>query len=138
MTQSWKHLLQYHALLYSKDAGAQIETSVLVGCGDLCRQYGADYVPLEEQAKAAHVGVWEGPFTPPNEWRKQQKAGGAATANQTVASLTSAIPTATNLVNASAPSCPGGAPPIKGNIGKSGDKIYHKPGGALYDRVRAA
>ncbi len=37
------------------------------------RQYSKDYIPLEERAKAEQRGVWEGPFTPPNEWRKQQK-----------------------------------------------------------------
>eukprot|EP00195_Chlamydomonas_chlamydogama_P016052 CAMPEP_0202890424 /NCGR_PEP_ID=MMETSP1392-20130828/828_1 /ASSEMBLY_ACC=CAM_ASM_000868 /TAXON_ID=225041 /ORGANISM="Chlamydomonas chlamydogama, Strain SAG 11-48b" /LENGTH=251 /DNA_ID=CAMNT_0049573985 /DNA_START=238 /DNA_END=993 /DNA_ORIENTATION=- len=96
------------------------------------RQFGKEYIPLEDKAKAERRGVWAGDFTPPNEWRKQQKGadGGAAAAAPAFASVASLLPPP------GAPSCPGGALPIKGNIGSKGDKIYHVPGGRLYEQVK--
>lgn len=36
------------------------------------RQYGRDYIPDEEAAKAAGRGVWSGPFMMPWDWRRRQ------------------------------------------------------------------
>ena len=38
------------------------------------RRYSPDYVPAEDEARAAGTGVWRGQFTPPWEWRKRQAA----------------------------------------------------------------
>ncbi|WP_448478760.1 thermonuclease family protein [Pseudoxanthomonas mexicana] len=35
------------------------------------RQYSTDYVAAEQHARAARVGMWQGEFVPPWEWRKQ-------------------------------------------------------------------
>jgi hypothetical protein len=40
----------------------------------LCRAYGKEYIPIEEQAQSSHKGIWAGKFTEPALWRKQQKA----------------------------------------------------------------
>ena len=37
------------------------------------RRYSKDYVKTEEAAKAQKVGIWQGEFTPPWEWRKARK-----------------------------------------------------------------
>lgn len=97
------------------------------------RQYGKEYIPLEEQAKAQRKGVWEGPFTPPADWRKQQKAGGGGAAPVAAVAQLASRPVA---AQAPDPACPGGALPIKGNISSSGEKIYHVPGGRSYNLVK--
>ena len=34
------------------------------------RRYSTKYVPQEDQAKAAQVGIWAGEFVPPWDWRR--------------------------------------------------------------------
>lgn len=38
-----------------------------------CRQYGTDYVAVEDAAHQAHKGLWQGKFEIPADWRKDQK-----------------------------------------------------------------
>lgn len=128
------------------------------------RQYGKEYVALEESAHAAHRGIWAGSFTQPSEWRKAQKAGSlgveVATASTPSIPSTSSTPNFSLLpsmlaaVTAQAPApmpapatvggssdsnipCKnGGIARIKGNIGSGGEKIYHMPGGKSYELVK--
>ena len=37
------------------------------------RQYGKDYIALEDAAHQAHKGIWQGSFEMPADWRKDQK-----------------------------------------------------------------
>ena len=37
------------------------------------RQYGKEYIALEEAAHQAHKGMWQGSFEMPADWRKDQK-----------------------------------------------------------------
>ena len=37
------------------------------------RQYGKDYIALEDAAHQAHKGIWQGTFEMPADWRKDQK-----------------------------------------------------------------
>lgn len=37
------------------------------------RQYGTEYVALEDAAHQAHKGMWQGSFQMPAEWRREQK-----------------------------------------------------------------
>lgn len=41
--------------------------------GVSCRQYGKDYVAVEDAAHQAHKGMWQGKFQLPADWRKDQK-----------------------------------------------------------------
>ena len=75
------------------------------------RKYSHDYVSREALAKVARRGVWRGTFVQPSRWRRGERL------DAPVASV--------------APKCP-----IKGNIGKTGTRIYHVPGGAYYARTR--
>ncbi|WP_222934249.1 thermonuclease family protein [Caulobacter sp. 17J80-11] len=42
------------------------------------RQYSKDYVSAEDAARVARRGIWAGTFTPPDEWRRERRARGAA------------------------------------------------------------
>ncbi len=79
------------------------------------RQYSTAYVPDEEGARAAGAGIWRGTFTPPWDWRHGQASGAAAPESA---------------------SQPAGGCLIKGNISRSGERIYHLPGQRYYDRTR--
>ena len=73
------------------------------------------YAPREARARLASRGIWRSRFTPPQEWRAGIRMPGEGLC--------------------------GGARPgrgrcvIKGNISKTGEKIYHVPGGEYYDRT---
>ena len=78
------------------------------------RQYSRAYVAPERRARAARRGVWRGEFVPPWDWRRGKRlAGTQATALKA-----------------------NGRCNIKGNIGRSGTRIYHVPGGRYYDVTR--
>lgn len=57
--------------LGSEDIGAWL---VSQGWALAYRHYSKDYVPQEEAAHAAHLGVWAGTFTPPWEWRAAERS----------------------------------------------------------------
>jgi endonuclease YncB( thermonuclease family) len=40
------------------------------------RHFSSDYIPEEDEAKAAHRGIWAGTFTEPYLWRKEHGSGG--------------------------------------------------------------
>jgi len=42
---------------------------------------------MEEKAHARHLGIWQGEFTEPAQWRKQQKAASLAIAGSTGSTL---------------------------------------------------
>ena len=74
------------------------------------RQYSKDYVSAEGQAKRNYIGLWQGKFVEPWNWRRGERLADAATRK-------------TN-------DCM-----IKGNISSSG-KIYHTPSSPWYDRTK--
>lgn len=84
------------------------------------RSYSRDYVAVEDAARAAGRNLWAGEFVMPWDWRRGQRlageGGGAA---------------ASAAVGAQKPGCA-----IKGNIGSSGKRIYHAPGGRWYGQTR--
>jgi endonuclease YncB( thermonuclease family) len=75
------------------------------------RRYSRDYVGAEEAARAGQRGLWAGTFTAPEEWRHGVRTV-AADSRKPDACV------------------------IKGNISKSGERIYHVPGGYYYDATR--
>jgi hypothetical protein len=77
------------------------------------RQYSLDYVDEESAARAAKAGIWVGRFIEPWKWRRGARL------------------TADKAQGLAANSCQ-----IKGNINRSGDRIYHLPGGRYYDRTK--
>jgi hypothetical protein len=92
------------------DLGAAM---VSTGLALAYRAYAQDYVPQEDHARAERLGMWNGEFVPPWDWRHGYP-------NRE----TFRIP-----------------PPrrncrIKGNISRSGEKIYHTPQSPWYDATR--
>ena len=74
------------------------------------RRYSLDYVDQEAEAQAARRGIWAGEFVKPWEWRRGKR----------IAANDNAV----------------GQCRIKGNISRSGERIYHIPGGQYYDRTK--
>lgn len=78
------------------------------------RDYSSAYTAEEEAAAAAGRGVWQGDFVPPWDWRRGRRL----------------------LAEADPPEQPADCK-IKGNISlRSGERIYHVPGGEHYARTR--
>ena len=84
---------------------------VLQGWAIAYRQYSRDYIDDESTAQAAKVGIWAGRFIEPSRWRRGDR-----------------LQTAKEQTN---DSCQ-----IKGNISRSGERIYHVPVGRDYGPTR--
>lgn len=77
------------------------------------RQYsGGAYASEEAEAREAGRGMWAGEFTPPWDWRRQQRPAAAPQA------------------------APSSECSIKGNINRDGERIYHMPGMRSYANTR--
>ena len=87
------------------------------------RRYSMRYLAEESAAKAAKRGIWRGDVVAPWDWRRGERLAGGTTAAKPAASRPAAQRGS-------------GRCAIKGNIGKSGGRIYHIPGGRYYDRTR--
>lgn len=79
-------------------------------------QYSLRYVPAEIEARQAGLALWRSEFERPHEWRARKRAERAA-------AQTPQVPPSTDCL-------------IKGNISRSGNRIYHSPGQADYARTR--
>ncbi len=84
------------------------------------RKYSEAYVDEEARAQAARVGVWRGEFVPPWDWRQGKRLPPA--------------PPGPRPRQGSKEGDSGGCL-IKGNISRSGERIYHVPGGYYYDQT---
>jgi endonuclease YncB( thermonuclease family) len=103
------------------------------------------YVKTEEQARRSRQGIWDGEFEPPAKWRYERRmeegsdAGGesGSSGGKTAKAAVAATTTATAATKAAAP--PRGSSKgclIKGNVSKSGEKIYHVPGDPTYEATK--
>jgi endonuclease YncB( thermonuclease family) len=93
-------------------------------------RYSRQYVAEELEAKSKHAGLWSGAFIAPWDWRGRNKQteilGAVSVPVKAQAILLSAV---------SADQAPDPACTIKGNINRSGECIYHQPGGRWYAKV---
>ena len=87
------------------------EWLVLEGWAVAYVYYSDEYTRSEASAKSNRRGIWAGPFVMPWNWRQGERLAGEVRAPQF--------------------DCL-----IKGNISRSGERIYHLPGGQYYDRTR--
>jgi endonuclease YncB( thermonuclease family) len=55
-----------------EDLGAALVRS---GWALAYRQYGADYVPQEDEARRRRAGMWAGEFERPSDWRRERRGG---------------------------------------------------------------
>jgi endonuclease YncB( thermonuclease family) len=77
------------------------------------------YADQQKIAKSKKLGMWEGTFQPPWEWRAQKR--------------NKVEPIAPLLAEAPRRACD-----IKGNINAKGDRIYHMPGQEHYTRTKVS
>lgn len=73
-------------------------------------RYSDEYIDLEERARSAGIGIWQGEAEPPWDYRANRWERAAEASPR--------------------PGCP-----IKGNINRDGQKIYHMPWSPWYDRT---
>lgn len=85
------------------------------------RQYSSDYIDDEERASKGKLGIWQGEFVLPWDWRHQRQDH--QTALPPSFKSISSKSTATQSCN------------IKGNISSTGERIYHVPSGEFYSRT---
>lgn len=87
-------------------------------------RYSNDVFAKEQSAaKAEKIGIWQGNFQPPWEWRAAQRE---QSDNSSTISL---VPSTASPAAASEQSGPCN---IKGNISRKGERIYHVPGQKYY------
>ncbi|WP_272800061.1 thermonuclease family protein [Sphingobium sp. AntQ-1] len=91
-----------------EDIGAAI---VEAGWATAYRSYSMAYVGQEARARAARRGIWALGFEAPSDYRRERRL-------------------------ADVPVVPDPRCPIKGNVGSSGERIYHMPGSRAYPEVR--
>jgi endonuclease YncB( thermonuclease family) len=87
------------------------------------QRYTRDYVRLETTARALKRGLWAGTFDPPSDWRRAKRANGVETRPEMA--KTAVIP-----AQPSRTTCA-----IKGNVSRSGERVYHLPDSPNYARV---
>jgi endonuclease YncB( thermonuclease family) len=75
------------------------------------RRYSADYIRQEDNASMSKIGIWQGDFVAPWDWRRGKRL--ESTQKQQP-----------------------GACLIKGNISNNGERIYHVPAGQYYSRTK--
>lgn len=103
------------------------------------RQYGKDYIAVEDAAHQAHKGMWQGSFELPADWRKDQKIdrllasrGKSLQPQDSGGKIVAALP----VPSQSSSDGPANGCKIKGNINSKGEKIYHVPGGQYYESTQ--
>jgi endonuclease YncB( thermonuclease family) len=109
---SWTERDQYDRALatcYRKDTNLN-EMMVGVGMAFAYQQYSDIYVTQEKTARDANMGLWDSQFVPPWDWRRGVRLAG----NES----------------------PDSDCPVKGNVNRKGDRIYHVKGWRDHAKVR--
>jgi endonuclease YncB( thermonuclease family) len=94
-------------------------------------RFSHDYDADEKAAREAKVGMWQGAFIAPWDWRVRNK-------KTTILGAAKPPPNAhaTLLASASGSVAPSPDCTIKGNVNGSGECIYHKPTSRWYAQIR--
>ena len=95
------------------------------------QRYSHQYDADEQKARQQRVGLWDGSFVAPWDWRHR-------TASTPVlgAEKVPVIARPTLLEARSTPQSPAADCVIKGNVNRTGDRIYHMPGQRFYAETR--
>jgi endonuclease YncB( thermonuclease family) len=96
-------------------------------------RYSRDYEAEEVAARRARAGMWSGAFVAAWDWRARNA--------ETVILGAASVPKNAQAVligRAEAADAPDSACAIKGNVNRSGECIYHRPGQRHYDKVNMA
>jgi endonuclease YncB( thermonuclease family) len=103
----------------------------LVRSGWALARISHDYDADEKEAREAKVGMWQGAFIAPWDWRVRNKKTailGAVKVPETAHAIL--------LASASGPVAPSPDCTIKGNVNSSGECIYHKPTSRWYAQIK--
>ncbi len=124
---------KYKRLLAECHAGADKESlnawAIRNGWSVAFVKYSSKYVALEMQARKKALGVWRGPFDMPWNYRAQRSAieTGVRLFDTPVLQRSASVSDTRGL---------SGECVIKGNISKSGERIYHMPGQRWYSKTK--
>ena len=94
-------------------------------------RFSHDYDEDEKAAREAKVGMWQGAFIAPWDWRVRNKKTpilGAAKPPENANAIL--------LASASGPVAPSPDCTIKGNVNRSGECIYHQPTSRWYAKIK--
>lgn len=117
----WDQYGRYVGKCFRADRESVAEWLVANGHAiDWPRHSGGAYAGLQAKARDGQKGIWKGTFQEPWAWRAAHRAHEQSTSTPLFA-LSS-----------------GGECNIKGNISDKGERNYHVPGQAHYDRTRIA
>src|SRR5262249_45580523 len=94
-------------------------------------RYSHIYDVDERAARQAQVGLWSGAFIAPWDWRSRTKTTEILGAVNVPRDAQSILLSAASAASSPTPECT-----IKGNVTRSGECIYHVPGGRYYNMVK--
>ena len=94
-------------------------------------RYSHAYDSEEALARSSHAGLWSGAFIAPWDWRHRNKTTAILGATSVPVTAQAILLSAVSSAEAPSPECV-----IKGNINRSGECIYHEPGGRWYAKVK--
>jgi endonuclease YncB( thermonuclease family) len=94
-------------------------------------RYSHAYDADELAARNARAGLWAGAFIAPWDWRHRNKTTVILGAASVPVNAQTILLSAVSAAEAPSPDCT-----IKGNINRSGECIYHEPGGRWYSTVK--
>jgi len=93
-------------------------------------KYSKEYVQDEEAARTARRGIWIGAFVAPWDWRHRNLQTTILGATSVPVSAQAELTAPASAVGAPSPECI-----IKGNVTRSGERIYFRPGQLNYSRL---
>jgi endonuclease YncB( thermonuclease family) len=100
-------------------------------------KYSSAYVAAEEEARTHQRGLWQGAFIAPWDWRHRNNKTVILGALSVPINAQSILLPHSATENAQSPQvAPSTECLIKGNVNQNGERIYHMPGQAFYDKVR--
>jgi len=95
------------------------------------RKYSTTFIADEDYARERKVGLWAGAFIAPWDWRHRSGATVILGALDVTKDAQRKLLSPQNASEPPDPNCV-----IKANMSRSGECIYHVPGGRFYDRLR--
>ena len=93
-------------------------------------RYSKTYIADEESARAARRGIWSGAFIAPWDWRHRNRQTVILGATAVPIDAQSELLAPESAAQAPSPNCI-----IKGNLNRSGERIYFQPGQLDYSRI---
>jgi endonuclease YncB( thermonuclease family) len=95
-------------------------------------RFSHDYDEDEKAAREARVGIWQGAFIAPWDWRVRNKKGNILGAAKPPPENAHAV----LLASASGSVAPSPECNIKGNVNRAGECIYHQPTSRWYAQIK--